>query len=354
MPPYNFFDRLSPIYTRPRFLPASKVNAATIRRAIVGDGCIISDAHIERAVIGIRSIIESGATIRNSVIMGADYYEDEAIEIFQDAGPRPPIGIGRNSVIDRAIIDKNARIGESVVITPDGKAPNVDSYELLYTRRCGGDPEECGDSGRNLDLSSAMTMDPQFFNADFWPPPGLPNSLFSRRPCKSLRNCRNPRKNSHRAGGLVRSLSALAEMVRSRIRRHAVIGSGTRRTELAGRSCLCDPAELEVWVSPMKFCSKPAKNFRTAEPFNSTLPATPRSSATWMKPVSAWAGPFNSIRNLLRWRKRIPISSRSGKETGVLERWSVVVLGVLEHWSLGVAGVPKKVGMRRRTPAPGS
>jgi glucose-1-phosphate adenylyltransferase len=127
VPPYNFFDHLFPIYTRPRFLPASKVNAATIRRAIVGDGCIISDAHIERTVIGIRSIIESGATIRNSIIMGADFYEDEVNEICQDAGPRPPMGIGRNSVIDRAIIDKNARIGESVVITPDGKAPNVDS-----------------------------------------------------------------------------------------------------------------------------------------------------------------------------------------------------------------------------------
>jgi glucose-1-phosphate adenylyltransferase len=127
VPPYNFFDHLSPIYTRPRALPASKVNAATFRRAIVGDGCIISDAHIERAVIGIRSIIENGATIRNSVIMGADFYEDEAREVFQVPGPNPPIGIGRNSVIDRAIIDKNARIGESVVITPDGKAPNVDS-----------------------------------------------------------------------------------------------------------------------------------------------------------------------------------------------------------------------------------
>src|SRR5580700_11167431 len=127
LPPYNFFDHISPIYTRPRSLPASKVNAATVRRAIVGDGCIISDAHIERAVIGIRSIIESGATIRNSVIMGADFYEDEATAVTADAGSIPPIGIGRNSVIDRAIIDKNARIGESVVITPDGKAPNVDS-----------------------------------------------------------------------------------------------------------------------------------------------------------------------------------------------------------------------------------
>jgi glucose-1-phosphate adenylyltransferase len=127
LPPYNFFDRSAPIYTHPRFLPASKINAATIRHAIVGDGCIISDAHIERAVIGIRSIIKSGATIRNSVIMGADYYEDEAAEISEDSASLPPIGIGRNSVIDRAIIDKNARIGESVVITPDGKAPNVDN-----------------------------------------------------------------------------------------------------------------------------------------------------------------------------------------------------------------------------------
>jgi glucose-1-phosphate adenylyltransferase len=127
LPPYNFFDRWSPIYTHPRFLPASKINAATIRHAIVGDGCIISDAHIERAVIGIRSIIESGATIRNSVIMGADYYQDDAPETPESSRSLPPIGIGRNSVIDRAIIDKNARIGESVVITPDGKAPNVDS-----------------------------------------------------------------------------------------------------------------------------------------------------------------------------------------------------------------------------------
>jgi glucose-1-phosphate adenylyltransferase len=125
--PYNFFDNLSPIYTRARFLPASKVNAATFRHAIVGDGCIISDAHIERAVIGIRSIIEAGATIRNSIIMGADFYEHEIEQAIPHSGPLPPIGIGRYSVIDRAIIDKNARIGERVVITPDGKASNLDA-----------------------------------------------------------------------------------------------------------------------------------------------------------------------------------------------------------------------------------
>ena len=72
MPSFNFFDCENPIYTQQRFLPASKINGANIRRAILADGCIITDAHINRAVIGIRSVIETGATIRNSVLMGAD------------------------------------------------------------------------------------------------------------------------------------------------------------------------------------------------------------------------------------------------------------------------------------------
>src|ERR1700736_4702750 len=93
VPPYNFFDHLNPIYTHARFLTASKVNGAQVNRAIIADGCIISDAHIERAVIGIRSIIKSGATIRNSIIMGADLYEDEAAEILENRGPVPPMGI---------------------------------------------------------------------------------------------------------------------------------------------------------------------------------------------------------------------------------------------------------------------
>ena len=123
VPEYSFFEADAPIYTHPRFLPGSKVNGATLRQALISDGCIISDAHIERSVIGIRSIIESGATIRNSVIMGADYFEQDR----QSGGDVPPIGIGRNCVIDRAIIDKNARIADGAVITPEGKPPNVDA-----------------------------------------------------------------------------------------------------------------------------------------------------------------------------------------------------------------------------------
>ena len=123
VPEYSFFEAESPIYTHPRFLPGSKINGATLRQSIISDGCIISDAHLERCVVGVRSIIQSGATIRNSVVMGADYYETSGT----DSPDRIPIGIGRNCVIDRAIIDKNARIADGVVITPEGKPDNIDA-----------------------------------------------------------------------------------------------------------------------------------------------------------------------------------------------------------------------------------
>jgi len=122
VPDYSFFEPESPIYTHPRFLPGSKINGATLRQAIISDGCIISDAHLERCVVGIRSVIQSGATIRNSIVMGADYFE-----LGQTDSSQPRIGVGRNCVIDRAIIDKNARIADGVVITPEGKPPNFDA-----------------------------------------------------------------------------------------------------------------------------------------------------------------------------------------------------------------------------------
>ncbi|HEX8281062.1 MAG TPA: glucose-1-phosphate adenylyltransferase, partial [Chthoniobacterales bacterium] len=95
LPKYSFFEASSPIYTHPRFLPGSKVNGAVLRQAIVADGCIISDAHIERSVVGIRSVIRSGATIRHSIVMGADYYETDPETIPPDL---PPMGIGSNCV----------------------------------------------------------------------------------------------------------------------------------------------------------------------------------------------------------------------------------------------------------------
>src|SRR5256884_3275016 len=122
VPEYSFFEPDSPIYTHPRFLPGSKINGATLRQSIISDGCIISDVHLERSVIGIRSVIQSGATIRDSIVMGADYFELGLTDSSQ-----PAMGIGKNCVIDRAIIDKNARIGDGVVITPEGKPQNLDA-----------------------------------------------------------------------------------------------------------------------------------------------------------------------------------------------------------------------------------
>ena len=101
---------LSPILRSTRirlFAGQQDLTAQRCRQAIISDGCIISDAHLERSVIvGIRSVIQNGATIRNSVVMGADYFE-----LDQTDSSQPPMGIGKNCVIDRAIIDKNAHVG---------------------------------------------------------------------------------------------------------------------------------------------------------------------------------------------------------------------------------------------------
>ena len=123
VPAYNFSDHLNPIYTRPLILPVSKINGTQVHSAIIADGCIITDAILERAVIGLRSVIATGSTIRNSVLMGAYFYQDEDPQPKPDL---PPLGIGRNCVIEEAIIDKNVRIGDGVVITPKGKPRNVD------------------------------------------------------------------------------------------------------------------------------------------------------------------------------------------------------------------------------------
>jgi glucose-1-phosphate adenylyltransferase len=116
MPPFDFYDAARPIYTHPRFLPASKVQGCLLQNALVSEGCILMGAEIERSVVGIRSRIGQGARIRESLVLGADYYESlEEIDRAQVRGV-PPVGIGSESVIERAIVDKNARIGRAVRI----------------------------------------------------------------------------------------------------------------------------------------------------------------------------------------------------------------------------------------------
>jgi len=122
-PRYSFYVPGSPVFTQPLFLPASTVNSAKVSKAMISDGCIIGDVTLERCVLGIRSVIQSGSTVKNTIMMGADFYEAEALGAQEGV---PPIGIGRGCVINGAIIDKNARIGNNVVISPEGKSQDLD------------------------------------------------------------------------------------------------------------------------------------------------------------------------------------------------------------------------------------
>jgi len=133
LPRFNFFDMTAPIFTRPRFLPASKINGARIDHAVISDGCIISHADIHESIVGIRSMIAPGARLHRTITMGTDFYETaESIEEHARRG-EPRIGIGANTAIENAIIDKNARIGDNVVITARDKPDNVD-HALYYVR----------------------------------------------------------------------------------------------------------------------------------------------------------------------------------------------------------------------------
>jgi len=131
VPRYNFFDNENPIYSRARFLPASKINKSTIEKALVSDGCIISDAKITRCIIGLRSVIEEGCVINDSIIMGSDYYEKPCFD--REGGVRgASVSIGAGSIIRKAIVDKNAIIGEGVIIDPGDYID--EDFEHAYVR----------------------------------------------------------------------------------------------------------------------------------------------------------------------------------------------------------------------------
>ena len=126
LPKFNFFDMSAPIFTRPRFLPASKINSAAIDHAVLSDGCIISLAQISHSIVGVRSIVGSGTKLHRVVMMGADFYETDYSIREHRAQNIPAIGIGSNTRIENAIIDKNARIGDNCIISPEGHEENED------------------------------------------------------------------------------------------------------------------------------------------------------------------------------------------------------------------------------------
>lgn len=115
-PPFDPYDSIAPIYTNARYLPSSKLYGANVKNCLIAEGSIIEDATCERSIIGLRSIIRDGAVITDSMLMGTDYYERAEDRGKADAGGIPRLGIGRDCVIRRAIIDKNVRIGNGVRI----------------------------------------------------------------------------------------------------------------------------------------------------------------------------------------------------------------------------------------------
>nr|HMP31835.1 sugar phosphate nucleotidyltransferase [Saprospiraceae bacterium] len=121
LPKFNLFDNINKIYTRPRQLPPSKMISGNCVKSIISEGCIIHAKEISNSLIGIRSRIGENTVINNCYIMGNDFFEtiDElkTVEI--------PIGIGKNCHIENAIIDKQARIGNNVIIKGDKSLPDV-------------------------------------------------------------------------------------------------------------------------------------------------------------------------------------------------------------------------------------
>ncbi len=137
LPKFNFFDVEAPIYTRSRFLPPSKMHNTEVSEAMISEGCIIHGSNIQRSIIGLRSRIDAGTVIEDSIVMGSDFHQ--TIEEIADEYKRglPHLGIGQNTVVRGAIIDKNARIGNDVKLVNQRGVQHEDGPNQSYFIREG-------------------------------------------------------------------------------------------------------------------------------------------------------------------------------------------------------------------------
>jgi glucose-1-phosphate adenylyltransferase len=118
--PFNFFHPRWPIYTHPRFLPGTRLYDCRIESSIVAEGCYLDGCVVSDSVVGIRTKIHPGTRLTRSVLLGADFYEEET------AADQIPLGIGRDVVMDRVIVDKNARIGDGVRLVNEKSVQEAD------------------------------------------------------------------------------------------------------------------------------------------------------------------------------------------------------------------------------------
>ncbi len=126
LPELDIYDEHWPFFTRSRNLPPSKIADSSIDHSVVADGCVIDKAMIKHTVLGIRSRVGQGSKIEDSVILGCDYYESIDTIKHNQANGVPSMGIGKNCDIKRAIIDKNARIGDNVKLINSKKAKHME------------------------------------------------------------------------------------------------------------------------------------------------------------------------------------------------------------------------------------
>ncbi|WP_017298388.1 glucose-1-phosphate adenylyltransferase [Nodosilinea nodulosa] len=136
-PLFSFYDESAPIYTRARYLPPTKYLQCTISQSMVSEGCVLKECQISNSVIGIRSRIESGCMIEDSLVMGADYYQDNFERRGNCDRTTIPLGIGSGSTVHHAIIDKNARIGCNVQILNKDRVEEADREDEGFYIRSG-------------------------------------------------------------------------------------------------------------------------------------------------------------------------------------------------------------------------
>lgn len=137
VPKFCFYDAKKPIFTSPRFLPPTKIDKCQVRDSIVSHGCFLQKCNIEHSIVGIRSRLESGVELKDTMMIGADYYETEAEIAALLAEGKVPIGIGKNTKIRNCIIDKNARIGKNVTISNTDNVQEADRPSQGFYIRSG-------------------------------------------------------------------------------------------------------------------------------------------------------------------------------------------------------------------------
>ncbi|MBN3888542.1 MAG: glucose-1-phosphate adenylyltransferase [Nostoc sp. JL31] len=136
-PPFSFYDEKAPIYTRARYLPPSKLLDCQVTESIIGEGCILKNCRIQHSVLGVRSRIESGCVIEESLLMGADFYQASVERQCNVEKGDIPVGIGTDSIIRGAIIDKNASIGHDVKIINKDNVQEADRESQGFYIRSG-------------------------------------------------------------------------------------------------------------------------------------------------------------------------------------------------------------------------